>query len=116
MNRIYLPASAMTSAGVTEATLREATRGHGWERLARSVATRAKEQYAAAEEGIDAIAPARSRIAVRLMRSVYGEILREIERRDFDVFSARVVVPTRTKLWLAARVIAGAERSWRSAS
>ncbi len=114
MDRIYLPAQALQLAGVTEASLRAGTLDDAWRTVARRVADRARDHYADAEEGIRAIAPWRSRGAVRLMRAVYGEILREIERRDFDVFSERVVIPTRRKLWIAARVLGGHEEPWRA--
>jgi phytoene synthase len=43
---------------------------------------------------------------VRLMGGIYGDILRVIEARDYDVFSARAFVPGRRKLALAAAAMA----------
>jgi phytoene synthase len=120
LDRVYLPDEALKAAGVTEGALRLGTPGGGWTDLARAAAARAHEAYGAAEPGILAIAPWRSRATVRLMRAVYREILVEIERRDYDVFSSRVVIGTPRKLWLATRVLAGADPaasggdSWRA--
>ena len=108
-DRVYLPAEALRAAGITELDLARGRVDDRWRALASQVATRANEAYDAAEPGIRAIAPWRSRTTVRLMRASYREILREIERRAFDVFRERVVISTSRKLWLATRVIAGAD-------
>ena len=39
------------------------------------------------------------------MLDIYGGLLREIERRDFDVFSQRVSLPKWKKLWCAGRAV-----------
>jgi phytoene synthase len=41
--------------------------------------------------------------AAEIMRAIYANILERIERKDYDVFSARVRVPTPVKLWLAVK-------------
>ena len=39
------------------------------------------------------------------MLDIYGGLLKEIERRDFDVFSHRVSLAKWKKLWFASRAI-----------
>ncbi|MEI8259383.1 MAG: phytoene/squalene synthase family protein [Deltaproteobacteria bacterium] len=109
MDRIYLPADAMAHHGVTEEALREGRVDPSWRALAGQIAAAAERDYAAAEAGIIAIGPWRSRLTVRLMRASYREILRRIVRRDYDVFRERVVVSTARKLWLASGVLVGAD-------
>ncbi len=108
-DRVYLPAEALRAHGLTESELVLGKFDDRWRALANEVAARADSAYDAAEPGILAIAPWRSRTTVRLMRASYREILREIERRNFDVFTERVVISSARKLWLAARVLAGAD-------
>jgi phytoene synthase len=63
---------------------------------------RCRELYASAEIGI-AMLPDRSARCIRAAHTLYGRILDEIERQDYDVFSGRVGVSTPRKLWVAAR-------------
>jgi phytoene synthase len=41
--------------------------------------------------------------AAEIMRAVYEDILDRIERRQYEVFGARIRVPTPSKLWLVAQ-------------
>jgi len=41
--------------------------------------------------------------AAEIMRAIYENILNRIEKKNYDVFSGRVRVPTPIKLWLAAK-------------
>jgi phytoene synthase len=65
---------------------------------------RARAYYDQAEPGIRNLPQDGSRRTVRLMSTIYGEILHEIERADYQVFGARRRVSLPRKLWLAARV------------
>jgi len=42
---------------------------------------------------------------VKLMGSIYGDILRVIEERDYDVFSGRASVPGSRKVALATAIL-----------
>jgi len=107
LDRIYLPAEAMARHGVTEELLRAGVMTEGLRALAREVGERAHAAYAASERGIEGIAPYRSRLTVRLMRANYREILVRLEKRGYDLFAGRVVVPGSRKLQLVARVVLG---------
>ena len=63
---------------------------------------RCRALYRSAEAGIELL-PRRSANCIRAAHTVYGEILDQIERSDYDVFSGRARVPTVRKLALTAR-------------
>jgi phytoene synthase len=73
--------------------------------LIRYEVSRARQHYTAAAPGIPMLASS-SQACIRAAFRVYGAILTEIERRDFDVFAGRAVVPTALRLGLAARCLA----------
>ena len=62
---------------------------------------RARAYYSLAEPGIAALPADGSRFCARLMSTVYGAILDEIERADYQVYRGRVRVSFLRKLWLA---------------
>ena len=41
--------------------------------------------------------------AAEIMRAIYFNVLERIERKNYDVFSARIRVPTPLKLWLTCK-------------
>ena len=65
---------------------------------------RNRELYAEADAGI-ALLPPRSARCVGTARVLYSQILDRIERADYDVFGARVRVPTARKAATAARIL-----------
>ncbi len=108
--RIYLPQEELDRFGVTAREILSHQYSDRFERLAESVAARARHYYHLA---LEALPPEdrRSMIAAELMGSVYWRLLRKLESRRFDVFGPR---PTRLnklqKLHLIARTW------WRGAS
>jgi phytoene synthase len=102
--RVYLPAEDLDRFAVSWADL-QAVRAAGVaspavkELIAYEVG-RARGHYARAAPGIPMLQP-RSQACVRAAYRLYGEILGEIERADFDVFRWRAVVPTRRR-WMVA--------------
>jgi len=107
--RIYLPLKDLARFGVTPDDLRvAAASGAATPAVKELVAyeiQRARGHYAAAARGIPMLAPA-SQACIRAAYCVYGAILTEIERQDYDVFARRAVVPVLRRLWLAARCFA----------
>ena len=69
------------------------------------LATRAERYYQSAEELLPLI-DRESRPALRVLVEIYHELLRRIERADYDVFTTRHSVPTRQKLTILAGGIA----------
>jgi len=73
-----------------------------WVELMRFEIARTRAWYGLADEGLGLL-PDRSAGCIRAARRLYGGILDRIEAAGYDVFSARVRVPTRQKLAVAAR-------------
>ena len=106
MGRIYLPQDELAAHGLTEEDLKAGVvdaRLRGF--LAMQI-TRARTLYASALKGVPYLRGFGSQRVVRLMSSIYGGILEVIEEKDYDIFTARVSLPTRRKLWRLAAVLA----------
>jgi 15-cis-phytoene synthase len=103
--RIYLPLEDMERLGVTAEELtkpRPWTQSSGGLReLLKLEAGRAERYYESGRKLLPLIA-ADSRPAMWVLITIYHRLLERIERRDYDVFSSRVSVPTREKLWILA--------------
>jgi 15-cis-phytoene synthase len=114
--RVYLPAEDLDRFGVRRADLAPTARATPAVRalLAFEVA-RARAHYAAAEPGIELLAPS-SRPCVRVALELYAGILTEVEGAGYQVLDRRVAVPRHRRLqvagrhWAAARVAARTER------
>jgi phytoene synthase len=99
--RVYLPAEELAAFGLTEEDLRRGVVDERWRAFMRFQVGRARAYYARAATGVKYLTGFGSQRMVRLMGAIYGDILREIEERDYDVFRARAFVPGRRKLALA---------------
>ncbi len=97
--RVYLPQEDLRRFGA-DPSRREPDAA--WVELMRFEITRTRAWYELADEGLDLL-PDRSAGCIRAARRLYGGILERIEAAGYDVFSARVRVPTRQKLAVAAR-------------
>ncbi len=100
-DRIYLPQSDLAHFGVSEAELLRGERTAGVRDLLAFEAKRARELFASAERLYPLIPDRRARACPRTLASLYGALLDEIERRDFDVFTSRTSLRGTTKLRLA---------------
>jgi 15-cis-phytoene synthase len=107
--RVYLPRADLDRFGVTPDDLAAAAAagraGAAVKELVAFEIQRARKHYAAAAAGIPLLEPS-SQACIRAAYCVYGAILVEIERQDYDVFARRAVVPARTRLATAARCLA----------
>ncbi|MHB1935882.1 MAG: phytoene/squalene synthase family protein [Acidobacteriaceae bacterium] len=65
-------------------------------------AARARQYYLSAESLLPLISRD-SRAALWVLVTIYRRLLERIEKAQYQVFSARVTVPTREKLWILAR-------------
>jgi phytoene synthase len=101
--RIYLPLAELARHGVTEQEILGGIYSDRYERLAAAVAERAKAFFRQAR----AVLPAedrRSMIAAELMGAVYWRLLKELERRRFNVFVPQPIRLSKPhKLWLIAQ-------------
>ncbi|GAA1735952.1 phytoene/squalene synthase family protein [Luedemannella helvata] len=111
--RVYLPAQDLARFGVTRDDLAAPRASAAVRSLLAFEIARAREHYAAAEPGIDLLAPS-SRPCVRTAHELYGGILRQIERADYEILRRRVAVPARTRLGLFARAHRAAARAHRA--
>ena len=103
-DRIYLPRQELEKFGLAEEDIAQPRMSDPFRALMRFQIGRARTYYGQAESGIQALPRDGSRRTVRLMSTIYGEILSEIERADYQVFGVRRRVSFPRKLWLAARV------------
>ncbi len=104
--RIYLPQDAMARHGVTEATIADGVATKEFRALLREMTEDARAMF---ERGLPLIDQVDRELAVDLDLFSRGglEILRAIERRQYDVLSARPAISKRTKLALAMRALTG---------
>jgi len=99
--RIYLPLEDLRAHGIAEETLLAAKDSPALRKLVEFEARRAREYYAAGCELVPLIA-AESRDALGSLVAIYQRLLKEIERRKYDVFGSRVRLSKAEKLKLAA--------------
>ena len=87
--RVYLPQEDLDRFGYTVEELRAGTRNAAFEALMKFQVARAKEYYDHSA-GLTACLSAPGRRIYSAMRDIYGGLLKEIERRRYDVFTQRV--------------------------
>jgi 15-cis-phytoene synthase len=99
--RLYLPLEDLERCGVTANSMTGILSGQQLTPQQRQVlaiqAERAGQFYKSAEALLPLISPD-SRAAMWVLVTIYHRLLRHIEQRNFDVFSARVGVPAYEKL------------------
>jgi squalene synthase HpnC len=104
--RIYIPQKDMQSFGVTEEYLADGVVTPGFRALMRCEVEYARNLF---EEGLPLIGRVNRDLAVELDLFSRGglEILRAIERRGYDVLSARPAISKSTKFALLLRAVSG---------
>ncbi len=104
--RIYLPQSDMRRFGVTEETIAGAVATPGFRALLRHEVDFARSLF---EKGLPLVAMVRPDVALDLELFSRGglEILRAIERQDYDVLGSRPSLSRGAKLRLALRAVGG---------
>ena len=108
--RLYLPQSSLDQFGVDRERLQRGRVDEPIRNLLAFEIERAREFYRRAAPGIDLVA-AESRDCLRTAFTLYGEILDEIERNDYDVFSRRVRVGVGRRVSVG---VTGAARAYRA--
>ena len=107
MDRLYLPAEELKRFGLTEASIERQQVDDAFREMMRFQIARARSYYRLADPGITGLPNDGSRFCARLMSVVYGGILKEIERADYQVYRGRARVSFPRKLWLAGRAWMG---------
>jgi phytoene synthase len=111
--RVYLPQNDLARFGVDEPDLALPHVSSRLRDLLAFEAARAREHYRAALPGIEMLVPT-SRPCVRAAHALYGGILDEIEKADFEVLSRRARVPLRRRLSVFARHLGTASAECRA--
>ncbi|EPX55313.1 Phytoene synthase [Cystobacter fuscus DSM 2262] len=104
-DRVYLPLEELAAFGLSLEDLRRGVVDERWRDFMRWQIARARAYYERAAAGIPALSGFGSQRMVMLMGSIYGDILRVIEERDFDVFSGRSAVTKSRKFALATHAL-----------
>jgi phytoene synthase len=105
--RIYLPAQELALFGLTHEDVRARRRNEAWRAFLQFQIQRARDTYARADLGVPLIRTWGGRLCTRVMRLVYGDILRAIELNRYDVFSTRARTTTGRKVALLTLAFAG---------
>ncbi len=87
--RVYLPQEDLDRFGYSALELRAGVRNAAFEALMKFEVERAREYYDRSA-GLTECLSAPGRRIYTAMRDIYGGLLREIERRKYDVFSKRI--------------------------
>ncbi len=106
--RVYLPQESLRRFGVDRDRLARGRVDESIRNLLAWEIERARQIYAQAAPGIDLV-DASSRDCLRTAFTLYAQILEQIERADYDVFSGRVSVGLPRR---AAVGLAGARRAY----
>ncbi|HEX6985147.1 MAG TPA: phytoene/squalene synthase family protein [Planctomycetaceae bacterium] len=101
MGRVYLPAEDLDRFGYGPDEIAAGVIDDRFRRLMAFQVARARDYYRRSEPLSRDVAPA-GRPVLAAMRRIYGGLLDEIERRDYDVFRGRVSLPRWKKLAIAA--------------
>ena len=104
VGRVYLPADDMQRFGVTIEDLIAQRYDDRFRSLMAFEAERAKSFYASAEQLLSCLEP-HGRPILKAMLQIYGGLLTEIERRQFNVFGQHISLPRWRKLWIAAEAM-----------
>ncbi|MBR9976311.1 MAG: phytoene/squalene synthase family protein [Bacteroidetes bacterium] len=101
--KVYLPVEDLHEFGVREEDIAARRMTPELRRLVSAQVARAHSYFEYAEQGIPLLHQ-QGRAAVRAASRLYREILREIERADYDVFARRPVVSTSRKFRTLGRM------------
>lgn len=101
--RVYLPAEHLDRFGVTVEALAAGRVTPAIRELLRYECTEARTLYARAAQQLPP-GDRQSLVAAEIMGAIYFQILRRIERADYDVFSRRIRVPRPHRAVIALRV------------
>ncbi len=104
MGRVYLPREDLRRFDYHPADIEAHCRDERFRELMEFQVARAREYYAKAGGLFSHLKPTGKPIYAAMLK-IYGGLLDEIERRDFDVYSQRVRLPRWRKLWISLDAI-----------
>ncbi len=109
VGRVYLPRADLRQFDVTMQSIANRTLDDRFVNLMQFEVERTKSYYRKAEKLFEYLEPSGKPI-LRAMLRIYGGLLAEIERRNYDVFSSEVMLPTWRKLLITADAVV--QRFW----
>jgi 15-cis-phytoene synthase len=101
--RIYLPQEDLKKFGVTEEQIFAGKYDENFAALMKFQIARARDFYQTGEKGIELLEKD-SRFTVLLASRIYGKILDEIEKQNYDVFARRAHTTKRQKIFAIPRI------------
>ena len=101
--RIYLPKETRNLYGVTKTDFEKTNISNNLTALIRYETERARSYYKRADLGIEELPPSAA-YTIKVASRVYGEILNEIKRRNYQILRQRAVVSKFRKIILALKV------------
>jgi phytoene synthase len=107
LGRIYLPEEELRAYGLSHADVEARRTGPAWSAFMAAQVDRARGYYARADRGMPLIRAWGGRLCARVMRAVYGDILRELEAGAYDSFAVRHATGTGRKVALLAMSLVG---------
>ncbi len=102
-DRVYLPINELAEFGYAEADLFSETLNQPFSDLMRFQANRAREYFQRGHRLLPMVTSS-CRPCPAILGGLYSSLLDRIEARGWDVFSERVRLKTRRKLWLAGKI------------
>jgi 15-cis-phytoene synthase len=99
--RVYLPAEDLARFQMTPADIRDRVMDERFYNLMAFQVERAESYYSKANNLFQWLEPPGKPI-LKAMLKIYGGLLQEISKRNFDVYTRRVSLPTWRKLLIAA--------------
>ncbi len=103
MNRIYLPQTDLRKFNVSEQQILAGETNENFVEMMKFQIERARNYYRTGEQGIGLLEKD-SRFTVLLASRIYGKILDEIERQNYDVFQKRAHTTFPQKLRLIPKI------------
>lgn len=103
MGRIYIPAEDLERFEISEEQIFEGKADARFREMMAFQVSRARDLYTRGEQGIPYLSED-SRFTVLLASRIYGKILNEIERIEYDVFSTRAHTTKAQKLFSMPRI------------
>ena len=100
-NRVYIPQQDLVQFEYTCEDLAEHRYDDRFRALMKFQVDRARTYYNRSSELLEYLSPTAHPV-LKSMRRIYGELLTEIEKRDYDVFRSRIRLPTWQKLMISA--------------
>ncbi len=102
--RVYLPQEDLDQFDYSQSDIKSQVYDERFKAMMQFEVQRAKDYYQKSECLLAYISPAGQRI-LKAMYRIYGGILSDIERRDYDVYTFRAGLPYWRKLLIAGEVI-----------